>query len=1816
MAEDISTLVMRVTSDGIKQGASDLDKLTKAADKAEAAVKKLGTSVVLLNSQFSTGTASAAAMLASLERLSLILATLTTNQIRTTRTTQAHNESMREAAALARGLSGSFGALWVTYGNFAGMAIGIALGAGLKGIVTVGKDVEHTLEKIRVLGEATVGEVDQMRQAIYSLGDGVNGPKDVAEALSVLTMAGLNAKEAMQGVGAALSLAIAGDVSIEKSATTLVQVGTALGYVASDFNHIADVIAKTAAVSMSSVDSIAGAFKSAAAVGEVYGASLQDIGLGLAAVANLGIQGTAAGTALKNFYKDLASGADKVVQNFKAMKMSGDDLKDLDGNFLPLIDVIKKLDAGFEKLKAGQRQKAMDVAFGERGIKEGAALIKMLHTVSDELDVMGNKYGNKLEEVNDRIAKSYAFSTLSAIAMAQTTNNQVKSIGNTINKSFAQAFTDLQPEINGTARALKAAFGSPEFVNGIKAIALAVVEATRFLAEHIKQVGYAAAAYVAWKLVAFATGLVQIGLAFTVASTGARAFAISLGPVAVAIVALGAAWAIYNANKDRSITDRDSAKNLTEYNEGVLEAAKKEKEILEMRKSGISESDILRKQQDSRDREASALAIAQSAKTVNAMKAQNAAKWADMQEEDRRLIIRARAMGKTRTGFSGIDEYLENVEAATSAEARHERQVKSTQDVTQRLVETRKANADAADAAAKALRVKPHGDIDINSVKVDKGAITAAYSKAIAEQDGIIKTANAKFAAAEDVLNSEFRAGRMGRIELIESLAKREIEATNTIRTAMEAKVRIAKGADGERFGSELEANKERAAQADVMRAKFTAEEIRKVEQDAAKYEVKRLEDQGNWAQAAHLKFIGEHGIMFAQATSDAIAYGEVYPHLWKKVEEYTERAKAAVTAGEVREAMASFELAAERTGNLLKGVQTATEGSGMAGMWNAATAASTAYTASLVDLKAKQQALESKAAGGSSEDKTKAQEALKEITSLAEKHKTMWIGVGTSIANSLEKGFGRGGKAMGELVKATISFDKLSDKSATSKVKYYGEAADAAKGFFAEGSRGYKTLEGVSKVFHMAEMAQTLGLINLKAIMAVMNQGGGDPYTAFARMAAMAAIVGALGFAVGGGFSDTSGGGKTAEEVQKSQGTGSVFGDKDAKSESIAKSLDYLESNSDVMLPLTQGMLQSLRNIETSMGGLANQVLQVNGLKDGANLGIKEGTTKSSISWGAAIVSSGVFAPITKLLGSLWGKTKTNIVDAGLQFGGKVSDLQNGNGYNQYASVDTTKSSWFGLSKKTTNSVQTQAVDGELSSQFGLVFTNLENALKLVGPTFGKTAQEVTSSIDNLVVSSSMSLKGLEGQALTDAISAVMSKTMDEIAQAAFPAMTDFRQVGEGYAQTVIRVASGIEQAQVAMEGLGLTAITYTEVVNKQGDVAMEMAKQTILAAEGMNGITAMLEGVGSTMGELVTMYKSLIDIRKQMNAVNLNGANLNVNVVKGAGGVSELGSALKSYEENFFTDGEKAAIMLKSVTAEFAKLGLGLPKNNAELRRLIETTGVGTEANSKLTGKLLVLSEAYATLTEASESAREEQSSALRSSIDDLKRFIDTIKAFREALLLGSLSTFKPEEKFAEAKRQYEDTLAKALNGDTIAQGKVTTAASAYLEASKIVNASSSAYGESFSQVQRDLMGLEAYAGTQLTETQRQLAALDAQVNGIATLNVTAEAIRQSLENTRLGVPITGQVYTDIPTPPPVVMPAQLVPGAQPTDNAFMLERINQTLEETKASTEKKMDDLYAVVYDAQDRSTNKLVENSEGLMNDAMWSRKQGNSTMIER
>lgn len=781
------------------------------------------------------------------------------------------------------------------------------------------------------------------------------------------------------------------------------------------------------------------------------------------------------------------------------------------------------------------------------------------------------------------------------------------------------------------------------------------------------------------------------------------------------------------------------------------------------------------------------------------------------------------------------------------------------------------------------------------------------------------------------------------------------------------------------------------------------------------------------------------------------------------------------------------------------------------------------------------------------------------------------WKNVGASVADSLSNAFGTAGKAAGTMFKAYAdnaarqlqlnkelaiakrlsdddpqklkAIDAIHAQSTQAQLKSYGDMAGAAQGFFKEGSRGYEAMGAASKVLHAAELA-----MNLASIAPAMAAGAAQFFAesgwgGFAGVAAMAAVVAGFGVAVSGGG---SGGGQSAADAQKTQGTGSVFGDSSAKSDSIARSIALSSANSSIELTHTAGMLTALQSIQASMSGLANLIVRTPGMTDASNMNIQTGTlsrtgsgsTFATVGAVAGGVASGAYlgsmvgsflGPLGAIAGgilgsiggalvgkiaSLWGNTKQNVVDSGFQFGGSVRGLQSGQGFNQYASVDTTKSSWFGLSKSTSNSVQTQGIDNDLSSQFGLVFTNLETSLKAAAVGLGGSAAQVGSALDHLTLSTSkISLKGLTGDALTSAISGVMSKAMDEMASAALPGYDRFRKVGEGYSETVTRVSADFQNV---------------------GSIFDSMGKSLVVTADTSGSGFANL--IGGWFGRLTQNIVN--NMSSSMPKVSTLSVDARERLIELAGGIDKMASQANSFSTNFLSKAEQLAPVTKYVADQMAALGHAGIDTRDQFKQLVLGLDVSTQKGAEQYTALMGLADAFAKtheatvdLTKTTQEVADERKSMQdqldqltmtqvqlltkqRNALDaanrplfdmvqaaqklaatsgDMAKFRDAAKSLHDGLLTGGLSTLTPEQQYAELRSQYDKTKAAAMGGDTTAQGNVGASLTALLTASQKTNGGDSQYQADFAMGQQDLASMASWAQGQVDSVQAQLTAMN---------------------------------------------------------------------------------------------------------------------------
>lgn len=450
---------------------------------------------------------------------------------------RAWKDGMNEVHSGARGLAGSLGLLWTTWGSVAPLVAMAALGGAMRSVFTVGKDLEYQLTFVSALSNNSVVSMSKFGDAVRQ---GMTvAPTEAAQAMRGLAQNGLSVSESLQALPTILQLATVGEMALTEAALGATGVMAAFNLQVSDLGHISDVFTKAAALSNTSVTGMVEAMKQASTVSDQYKVSLEDTAATLAVLAKRNISGTAAGTAFRNMMVELTTPHEKAA---RAMKIMGLELYDNSKQLKDYGSVLDQLRSKTSTLNEQGRLTFLNEMFGERGAKAANALLSDYESFRE--------IQKQIKEESKDFAKSVADS------LQGTTNGKLKALVTEFQLSTSEVFTKAGTEVNYFIDRLRQAAASTEFKAALDAVAQSILSFTNFLAENGKVVLTTVAAWMAFKAVGVAVAgitaviaaLEAAAIAGSVASVAMKAFwSAATGGVAVLVV-LAAEFLSYSRN--------------------------------------------------------------------------------------------------------------------------------------------------------------------------------------------------------------------------------------------------------------------------------------------------------------------------------------------------------------------------------------------------------------------------------------------------------------------------------------------------------------------------------------------------------------------------------------------------------------------------------------------------------------------------------------------------------------------------------------------------------------------------------------------------------------------------------------------------------------------------------------------------------------------------------------------------------------------------------------------------------------------------------------------------------------------------------------------------------------------------------------------------------------------------------------------------------------------------------------------------------------------------------------------------------------------
>ena len=527
----------------------------------------------------------------------------------------------------------------------------------------------------------------------------------------------------------------------------------------------------------------------------------------------------------------------------------------------------------------------------------------------------------------------------------------------------------------------------------------------------------------------------------------------------------------------------------------------------------------------------------------------------------------------------------------------------------------------------------------------------------------------------------------------------------------------------------------------------------------------------------------------------------------------------------------------------------------------------------------------------------------------------------------------------------------------------------------------------------------------------------------------------------------------------QAAQGTGTVLGDINAKSESIRRAVEASESGIGQLIGINQGMLYALQNLQSGISGASDRIARGRGGISIGSPGVMSGGDLFADATGGLLP---IFDETLGLAFDFWDEA-TNILtlglvdlgdllggkskkrDEGVQIiGGYMSDLIDETIVNAYATFRVKKHAFDDYDTKE----RFQRIGGDVERQFSAVFASIFDTVLEAGLAIGYQEESLMDALGRgRVGTARISLEDLSPAQQQKELEAYFGQVLDDAAGGLFPFLEEFQEAGEGLGETLVRVANFVQSTEEAVNRLGLQ---FSELAGR----------------------------------DLVAASERLIEA---------------------SGGIEQFINSMQGFIGNFATDARQFELAQSDLTRSLERAGLQLPNTRQGFYDLLQAQNAATASGADNVALLLRLQQVaddyYTRLEDYQAEALRAQEELIQGQrtlvVDSLRDAEDAARSVRDAISGLSVES----EAFSQARR--ESALASLRQMASAGVVRPGDALNSALGTASNINANQ--YG-SFEAYIREvgatgglLSDLDAITQEQVTVEQRMLDSLDRQLEAL---------------------------------------------------------------------------------------------------------------------
>lgn len=273
------------------------------------------------------------------------------------------------------------------------------MGASVKTFTTFDDSMRKVAATSGIAADSSSKAYMQMRKQAQDLGASTRySASEVAEGMNYMAMAGWSAEQTMAGIPAVLDLAAASGENLGTTSDIVTDAMTAFGMQAEQAGEFADILAAASSSANTNVSMMGDTFKYVAPVAGSLGFNAKDTAIAIGLMANSGIKGSQAGTALRAGLVNLVHPSESAE---KAMKALGISVTDSQGNMKSFRTIMGDLREKMGGLSETQKASAAATIFGKEAMSGWLAIINSSDKDFNKLaDAIDNSQGATKRMVN------------------------------------------------------------------------------------------------------------------------------------------------------------------------------------------------------------------------------------------------------------------------------------------------------------------------------------------------------------------------------------------------------------------------------------------------------------------------------------------------------------------------------------------------------------------------------------------------------------------------------------------------------------------------------------------------------------------------------------------------------------------------------------------------------------------------------------------------------------------------------------------------------------------------------------------------------------------------------------------------------------------------------------------------------------------------------------------------------------------------------------------------------------------------------------------------------------------------------------------------------------------------------------------------------------------------------------------------------------------------------------------------------------------------------------------------------------------------